>query len=127
MTDNTALKAALAVMQSHIEAINARDAPAIAATLHFPHYRLSEAGMKVWDSPESYLRDFRARAGAEWGHSAFQDIRVLRASAQKVHLDAEIRRYRADGREYQRFRSLWVITCDAGLWAARLRSSFAPT
>lgn len=126
MTDDSAIQAALGVMQAHITAINARDEPALAATLHFPHYRLSGTGMKVWDTPDTYFADFRSRAGDGWARSSFENTEVVQCAADKAHLSTEIRRYRADGSVYQSFRSLWVITYDGGRWAARLRSSFAP-
>lgn len=120
-----AVAAAKAVMQAHITALNSRDQAAIAATLHFPHVRLSGTTLKIWDSEDTYFADFLARAGGDWHHSAFADIRMLRAAADKVHLDAEIRRFAADGSLITSFRSLWVITCEAGRWAAKMRSSFA--
>ena len=69
---------------------------------------------------------WEARAGGDWHHSAFADIRVVRAAASKVHLDAEIRRFTAGDRLITSFRSLWVITNESGRWAAKMRSSFAP-
>ena len=120
-----AVAAAKAVMQAHITALNSRDQAAIAATLHFPHVRLSGTTLKIWDSEDTYFADFLARAGGDWHHSAFADVRMLRAAADKVHLDAEIRRFAADGSLITSFRSLWVITCEAGRWAAKMRSSFA--
>ncbi|MEC9145461.1 MAG: hypothetical protein VYB26_03640 [Pseudomonadota bacterium] len=120
-----AVAAAKAVMQAHITALNSRDQAAIAATLHFPHVRLSGTTLKIWDSEDTYFADFLARAGGDWHHSAFADIQMLRAAADKVHLDAEIRRFAADGSLITSFRSLWVITCEAGRWAAKMRSSFA--
>ena len=120
-----AVAAAKAVMQAHITALNSRDGAAIAATLHFPHIRLSGTNLKIWDSEDTYFADFLVRAGGDWHHSAFADIRLLRATADKVHLDAEIRRFAADGSLITSFQSLWVITCEAGRWAAKMRSSFA--
>lgn len=120
-----AFAAAQAVMEAHIAALNSRDQAAIAATLHFPHIRLSGTNLKIWDSEDTYFADFLVRAGGDWHHSAFADIRLLRATADKVHLDAEIRRFAADGSLITSFRSLWVITCEAGRWAAKMRSSFA--
>ena len=120
-----AVAAAKAVMQAHITALNSRDQAAIAATLHFPHIRLSGTNLKIWDNEDTYFADFLVRAGGDWHHSAFADIRLLRATADKVHLDAEIRRFAADGSLITSFRSLWVITCEAGRWAAKMRSSFA--
>lgn len=95
------------------------------ATLHFPHLRLSGTKLTIWNSEDSYFSDFLVRAGNRWHSSSFADIQLVRASATKVHLDAKIRRYAADGSMITSFRSLWVITFEDGRWAAKMRSSFA--
>lgn len=120
-----AVAAAHAVMAAHILALNSRDQAAIAATLHFPHIRLSGTKLTIWETADSYFADFLARAGADWHSSAFADIQLVRATATKVHLDAEIRRFDAGGKLITSFRSLWVITCEDKKWAAKMRSSFA--
>jgi len=48
----TAIDQALLVMDAHITAINKRDSPAIASTLHFPHHRLSGTQWKTWETDE---------------------------------------------------------------------------
>ena len=126
MPEDEAVTAALAVMDAHIAALNSREQSAIAATLHFPHIRLSGSALKIWETEDSYFADFLARAGGDWHHSAFADIRVVRASSSKVHLDAEIRRFNDGNHLITSFRSLWVITNESGRWAAKMRSSFAP-
>ena len=125
MSEQMAVRAAQAVMMAHIDALNRRDDAAIAATLHFPHLRLSGTKLKVWDDKTSYLADFLTRAGDGWARSEFADIAVVRASQDKVHLDVEVRRFDADDRLLTRFRSLWVLTNEGGRWAAKMRSSFA--
>ena len=117
--------AALAVLDRHIAALNARDPDAIAATLHFPHYRLAGSGMRIWDGPERYFADFRERAGSDWHHSAWDYRNLIAASPEKVHLDVQFTRYRADGSAIGSYRSIWVVTRLDGRWAAQLRSSFA--
>lgn len=126
-TDATAraIAAARAVMHAHVAALNARDQPALAATLHFPHYRLTDGRLKTWATPDSYLTDFLARAGDDWDHTRWNFLTVVAASPEKVHLDVSFTRYRADGSTLGTFRSLWVIACLEGRWAAQLRSSFA--
>ena len=118
--------AARDVMDRHLRALNAQDAAALAATLHFPHYRLSGGVMRTWETPETYLADFRARAGGEWRRSRWDAIDVLAASEDKVHLDVRFSRLRGDGSVLARHRSLWVISRIGNVWAAQLRSSFAP-
>ncbi|MBX9596580.1 MAG: hypothetical protein K2X46_19605 [Roseomonas sp.] len=116
---------AMAVLDRHMAALNARDAAALAATLHFPHYRLSGGRLRVWETPATYLDDFFARAGEGWDHSAWDYRYVVAASDDKVHLDVQFTRYRADGGSLGSFRSLWVVARLDGRWAAQLRSSFA--
>ena len=117
---------ALKVLDNHILALNARDPNAIAATLHFPHFRLSRTGLKEWPTPEKYFDDFKSRAGGDWSHSEFSDIKVVDSSQTKVHVDLEVLRYDANNELIARFRSLWVLTYDQGRWAAKFRSTFAP-
>lgn len=125
MTTDEAVQAALTVLDAHVAALNARDEAALAATLHFPHYRLSGGRMKIWERPDRYFADFLARAGADWHHTAWVSREVVAASPDKVHLDARFTRYRADGSAIGTFRSLWIVARIDGRWAAQARSSFA--
>ena len=123
--DQVAITAALAVLDDHIKALNARDEKALVATLHFPHYRLTGGRMKVWEKPEGYLKDFYARAGKDWHHSAWDFRNPIAAEADKVHLDVQFTRYRADNSAIGSYRSLWIVSKVNGRWAAQVRSSFA--
>lgn len=123
--DLEAAAAALAVLDAFIAALNARDAKAVHATLHFPHYRLSGGRMKIWETPDRYLDDFYARATSEWHHSAWDFRNVIAAGPDKVHLDVQFTRYRADNSAIASYRSLWIVTRLDGRWATQTRSSFA--
>jgi len=121
-----AIEQALLLMDEHVSALNKRDAKAIAATLHFPHHRLSGNKWITWETDEHYFEDFLARAGSSWQRSSVEDIKVVHASANKIHLDVEIRRFDVSDTMISCFRSLWVIINVDGIWAAQVRSSFAP-
>jgi hypothetical protein len=123
--NDAAIRAALAVLDRFMAALNAGDEPALLATLHFPHYRLAGGRVQVWDQPGAYLGDFLARAGADWHHSAWDFRKVIAAGASKVHLDVQFTRYRADNSPIGSFRSLWIVTEQDGRWAVAARSSFA--
>jgi hypothetical protein len=116
---------AMAVLDRHLIALNARDAAGLADTLHFPHYRLAGTRMRVWQTSETYFSDFLARAGEGWHHTRWDFRNVISASRDKVHIDLQFTRFRADDSALGSFRSIWVITSIAGKWAAQLRSSFA--
>jgi hypothetical protein len=124
-THPQAVAAAMDVLDRHIAALNAGDAAALAQTLHFPHYRLAGGRMQIWERPDSYLQDFHARAGDGWHHSAWDFRNPIASGPDKVHLDVQFSRYRADGSVLGRYRSIWVVSRIDGRWAAQLRSSFA--
>jgi hypothetical protein len=123
--DAAAAAAALDVLDRFMAALNARDEAALAATLHFPHYRLAGGRMRVWEGPDGYLAGFLARAGADWHESRWDFRRVIAAGPDKVHLNVQFTRCRADGTAIGQYRSLWVVTRRDGRWAVQLRSSFA--
>lgn len=81
--------------------------------------------MRIWESSDSYLADFLARAGSGWHRSAWDFVRPVAAGPDKVHLDVQFTRYQADGSSMGSFRSLWVVTLRDGIWGAQLRSSYA--
>ncbi len=122
----SSVAAAMDVLDRHLAALNAGDASALAQTLHFPHYRLAGVRMTVWEGPGSYLQDFRSRAGEGWHHSGWDFRHPISASSEKVHLDVQFCRYRADRSVLGRYRSIWVVSRIGGRWGAQLRSSFAP-
>lgn len=116
----------MAVLDSFLAALNARDQPALLATMHFPHYRLAGVTMRVWDQPDdSYLAGFYARAGTDWHHTEWDFRRVIVAGPEKVHLDVQFTRYRADNSAIGSYRSLYIVTRRDGDWAIQARSSFA--
>lgn len=124
-TERAAIDAAMAVMAVNLKALNDWDLEAFAKTLHFPHYRLSGSTLQVWETPDSYFDDFKARAGDDWHHTVWDELDVIVADANKVHLNVRFTRYREDDSSLGTFKSLWVITRIDGVWAAQLRSTFA--
>jgi hypothetical protein len=124
--DAGAVKAAMDVMAMHLEALNAVNETALTGTLHFPHYRLSDSTIKTWEGPNDYWADFLARAGDGWHHTVWDSLDVISAEPEKVHLNVRFTRYREDNSVLNQYGSIWVITKIKGVWAAQLRSSFAP-
>ena len=121
-----ATDSAFQVMKDYLDALNRRDSAALVRTMHFPHYRLSEAKLKTWERPDDYFEDFKRRAGQDWHHTLWGELDVLQCSNDKVHLNVRVDRYDAGNQLIVSFHSLWVIACIDGRWGAQLRSSFAP-
>ncbi len=98
-------------LDAFMTAFNARDLEAWRASLHWPHVRIASGAVKVWEQPADYTFDFDAfaKASGGWHHSAWEDLRVIQSSPDKVHFAVRFTRFGADGH-----------------WGVQARSSFAP-
>ena len=121
-----AISAALEVMDRHLLALNEQNTLELAATMHFPHFRLVGTSLKVWETADLYFDDFRARAGESWAYTKLASITPISATANKVHLDIRVNRFDTRDQLIADFKSIWVITKINRVWAAQLRSSFVP-
>ena len=121
-----AISAALEVMDRHLSALNEQNTLELAATMHFPHFRLVGTSLKVWETADLYFDDFRARAGESWAYTKLASITPISATTNKVHLDIRVNRFDTLDQLIADFKSIWVITKINRVWAAQLRSSFAP-
>ena len=121
-------QAALAVLDAFMDALNRRDGDAMGATFHFPHYRFASGSVDVFPTAADYgfERFDRATKADGWARSGWDDRTVIHAGADKVHLDVQFTRYRADGSTIGSYQSLWIVTCRDGRWGVEARSSFAP-
>ena len=121
--------AALTVMEDFLAAFNARDVAAWADTLHFPHVRIASHRVAVYPDREAFIGDrdleaFAAQTG--WNHSTWDAMRIVQASAEKVHITVTFTRFDAEGAAMASYDSLYVVEKLDGRWGIRARSSFAP-
>ena len=123
------IAAAIAVTDAFMDALNRRDVAAIRESFNYPHHRLGgRTGSITFGAAEDYNLDrFDAVTAPDgWHHSEFDYRQVVQADPEKVHLELQFTRYRADGSEIASYSSLWVVTCRDGHWGIQMRSSFAP-
>lgn len=124
-----AVRAALGVMDAFLAAFNARDVAAWADTLVYPHVRIASGKVAVFPDRDAYIatHDMNAfAAGTGWARSAWDDLEVVQASPDKVHIAVRFTRYDAEDRVISAFDSLYVVERVDGRWGVRARSSFAP-
>ena len=121
-----AISAAVEVVDRQLSALNEQNTFELAATMHFPHFRLVGTNLKVWETAGLYFDDFRARARESWAYTKLASITPISATANKIHLDIRVNRFDTRDQLIADFESIWVITKINRVWAAQLRSSFAP-
>ena len=127
----TPTEGAMAVTEAFLSTFNERDAPAHARTLGYPHLRLASGTVRIWDDIEQATRDMEVsmrllteRVG--WHHSVWDHRRVIHERDDKVHLDVQFTRYRADDSVIGHYPAVYVIVLTDDGWKIQCRSSFAP-
>jgi hypothetical protein len=122
---------ALAVTDAFLATFNAGDAAGHAGTLAYPHVRLASGTVRTWNdideaipAMEAAMAALRERVG--WDHSVWDHRTVIHAGAEKVHLDVQFTRTRADGSVIGVYPAVYVIVRRPTGWLIQCRSSFAP-
>jgi hypothetical protein len=122
---------ALGVTDAFLDSFNACDAPGHADTLAYPHVRLASGTVRIWQdrdeavpAMERAMAALRERAG--WSHSTWDHRRVIHARGDKVHLDVQFTRHRADGAVIGVYPAIYVVVREDDRWLIAARSSFAP-
>jgi len=126
MEHQAAIDAAMACLDDFMAAFNERDLEAFEETFNFPSVRLASNRMVLIEAGYHKPGMFKTGALADWHYSAWGRRTVIHAGADKVHIDTRFTRYRADGSVIGGFDSIYVVTCEAGHWGIKARSSFAP-
>ena len=118
----------LDLLDRFLTALNAYDAEGMDACMHFPHVRLAEGRVVIYEEAGQNPLDLfdRLREQDGWHHSAWERRRVVQSGDSKVHLDVRYTRYRADGSVIGLYDSLYIATLRDGRWGIQARSSFGP-
>lgn len=115
-------------VRAFIDAFNAQDHQALAASLNYPHVRLANGRfMEVASAAEyaSLSGNLEPRLRAEgWDHTVIRTMSVVHSGENKEHIALTIDRCDATGRVYNSFDTLWIATLVDGHWGIQFRSSF---
>ncbi len=114
------------LLDAYMDAWNQAELAAWERTFHFPHYRLASGKMAVLDragvQPVPRVWD---KTQSDWHRSRWDRRRIVHASNDKVHVDTQFTRLRADGSVIGSYDSLYILTKEDGRWGVKMRSSFA--
>ena len=121
-------KAAIDAANAFMDAFNAQDHEALAATLNYPHVRLATGRFMTVDSHDDFVkmaRGNRKHLEAEgWHHTVNTHLSVVHSGEDKVHLSLAHDRCHEDGTCYLTFDTLWIATLQDGHWGIQFRSSY---
>jgi hypothetical protein len=116
------------VLDDFMAALNAYDARAMDRAMHFPHVRIAEGKVTVYEQPGSNPMDLfeRLRKEDDWKWSRWEKRELVQFNANKAHYALSYTRFRSDDSVIGLYESLYVLTRDATGWGIQARSSFGP-
>ncbi len=126
-----------ALLDRYLDAVNQVELQAVTDTYHFPHIRIVNNKVTIWQTPQEAMpmlnlpkeeqeAAMRDGLGPDWHHTEWEYRRLLSHSDNKAHVDTALLRYNSKGDMITRFESLYILTRENGVWAIKGRSSFAP-
>ena len=121
-------QACMASLDRFMMALNAHDAGAMDEEMHFPHVRLAEGRLVVYERPGSNPMDLFTSLiqKSNWDHSTWTKRAPVQSSDTKVHWAVEYKRFTKDHTVIGTYGSLYVMTLKEGKWKTQIRSSFGP-
>ncbi len=119
---------ARAALDAFLDALNSRSVPDWTRTLHFPHLRVHDGAVTVWDTPEIYVEsatpEVAQLVATGWDHSRWEKVELIQTSADQVHAQVRFGRYDAEDRPLGSFESVYVLTRQEGRWGVLARIGF---
>ena len=116
------------VLDEFMAGLNAFDAAAMDRCMHFPHPRIADGKVVVYEKAGSNPMDLfdRLKKADGWSYSRWEKLEVVQFNENKAHVALSYTRYRADGSVIGVYDSLYILTRVGGRWGIQARSSFGP-
>ncbi len=109
-------------------ALNNNDAAGMDREMHFPHIRIAEGRVKIYEKPGSNPMDLfdRLKRESRWKYSSWGRRELIQFNQYKAHFVLDYTRYANDDAIIGVYQSLYVLTKVDGRWGILARSSFGP-
>ena len=119
--------AAVAAVERYVAAFNDPvDAPGWAATLNYPHVRVADGAVDLWDSADAYLQGPQVGRQRTWSRTRLDGARPVQIGAAGVNVAVRLSRLNRLGVTLSSHEAVYLVTNRDGNIGIQARSSFAP-
>ena len=115
------------ILDAYLEAFNTGDTLRWAASLHYPHVRITGEQVQVWDTPEAFAGDNDLALLAKqsnWAYSKWMWRKLVHYDPAKMQYLAQSSRHTQNDICISSAQSLYVITRIGSRWAVQSRSTY---
>ena len=115
--------AALAAVAAFFKAWNAHDPKVLAASLHYPHVRLADGLVEVWNTEKDYLAGPEPGRQRTWYETRVDQTRVVQVTENGVNITASFSRIGRDKQVLAKDEGLFLAVLRGGVWKVQARST----
>lgn len=115
--------AAAAAVTAFFTAWDTHDAPAVAATLHYPHVRVADGQVEIWKSAAAYLDGPEPGRQRTWYRTRIDGTAVVQTSVNGSNVTVSFTRLGRDGHELSKDEGVYLAVLRDGAWKIQARST----
>jgi hypothetical protein len=115
--------AALAAIASFFKAWNSHDPKVLAASLHFPHVRLADDQVEIWNTAAAYLAGPEPGRQRTWYETRLDESRAVQTTANGVNVTVSFSRVGRDRVVLAKDEGLFLVVLRDGAWKVQARST----
>lgn len=124
--DQSARNAAAArtALDQFVQAWNAHEIEQVARVIHYPHVRIADQQVEMWDTANEFIGGTEAGRQRTWYQLRVDEVRPVQVTANGVNLVLSFSRLARDGRVMSKDEGLFLVTLRDGVWKIQARSTF---
>ena len=124
-SDASARNAAAAheALDRFIQAWNTHDIETLARAVHYPHVRMADRQLEMWNSADEFIAGTEAGRQRTWYQLRLDQVRPVQVTANGVNLVVRFSRLARDGSVMSHDEGLFLVTLREGAWRIQARST----
>jgi hypothetical protein len=119
--------AAVAAVEAFVTALNdPTDTAGWAATLNYPHVRVADGSVEMWDTAEDYVNGSQGGRQRAWVRTRLDWVEPVQVGGAGVNVAVRFSRLNPQGVTLSSYEAVYLVTRRDGHVGIQARSSFAP-
>src|SRR5262245_28559668 len=116
--------AARAALDGFVQAWNSHDISALARSVHYPHVRIADRQVEMWNAADEFIAGTEAGRQRTWYQLRVDQVRPVQVTANGVNLAISFSRLARDGSMMSKDDGLFLVILRDGVWKIQARSLF---
>lgn len=116
--------AARAALDQFVQAWNGHEIEHVARTIHYPHVRIADQQVEMWNTADEFIAGTEAGRQRTWYQLRIDQVRPVQVTANGVNLVLSFSRLARDGSVMSKDEGLFLVTLRDGAWKIQARSTF---